>query len=121
MNQKPQPLLRPHTAQAYRPLQKTPATASAPLLKAENLIKSYGNKSVVNGLTLQVGKGEVVGVLGPNGAGKTTAFYMTIGLIKPDSGKVCFKGQEITRLPIHERAKMGMGYLAQEPSVFRNL
>ena len=81
----------------------------------------YGGRTVVNGLSLHVGKGEVVGLLGPNGAGKTTAFYMTIGLIKPDAGKVFFNGQEFTHLPIHERAKMGMGYLAQEPSVFRHL
>ncbi len=91
------------------------------LLKAENLIKVYGGKPVVNGLNLHVGKGEVVGLLGPNGAGKTTAFYMTIGLIRPDSGNVFFNGQNVTRMPIHERAKMGMGYLAQEPSVFRHL
>ena len=95
-----------------------PATA---LLKAEKLVKSYGGKTVVNGLSFHVGKGEVVGLLGPNGAGKTTAFYMTIGLIKPDAGTVSFKGQLVTGLPIHQRAKMGLGYLAQEPSVFRNL
>src|SRR5690348_13142557 len=103
---------------------KHPSPAAAPasaLLKAEKLAKTYGGKSVVNGLSIHVGKGEVVGLLGPNGAGKTTAFYMTIGLIKPDAGQVFFKGKEITGLPIHERAKMGMGYLAQEPSVFRNL
>ena len=103
---------------AQRPVQKTPTD---PLLKAENLVKVYSNKPVVNGLSLQVGKGEVVGLLGPNGAGKTTAFYMTIGLIKPDSGKVYFNNQEVTTLSVHERAKMGMGYLAQEPSVFRHL
>lgn len=91
------------------------------LLKADQLVKTYGGKFVVNGLSLQVGRGEVVGLLGPNGAGKTTAFYMTIGLIKPDSGQVFFKGQEVTHLPIDKRAKMGMGYLAQEPSVFRYL
>lgn len=98
-----------------------PLSNTAPLLKAENLVKSYSGKAVVNGLSLQVGKGEVVGLLGPNGAGKTTAFYMTIGLIRPDSGKVFFNNREVTRTPIHERAKQGMGYLAQEPSVFRNL
>lgn len=91
------------------------------LLKAEKLQKSYGGKSVVNGLSLEVGTGEVVGLLGPNGAGKTTAFDMTIGLIKPDKGSVFFKDQEVTHLPIHKRAALGMGYLAQEPSVFRNL
>ena len=92
-----------------------------PTLRAENLVKIYGGRPVVNGLSLHVGKGEVVGLLGPNGAGKTTAFYMTIGLIKPDAGKVFFNGQEVSLLPIHERAKLGMGYLAQEPSVFRHL
>lgn len=107
-----------------KPLPAKPPSATSPasaLLKADKLVKSYGGKSVVNGLSLHVGKGEVVGLLGPNGAGKTTAFYMTIGLIKSDAGDVFFKGQKITHLPIHERAKMGMGYLAQEPSVFRNL
>ncbi len=105
------------------PIHLKPALAPLihPILKAENLVKSYGGKTVVNGLNLQVGKGEVVGLLGPNGAGKTTAFYMTMGLIKPDAGDVFFKDQKVTHLPIHERAKMGMGYLAQEPSVFRNL
>jgi lipopolysaccharide export system ATP-binding protein len=91
------------------------------LLRAEKLAKSYGGKSVVSGLSLQVNTGEVVGLLGPNGAGKTTAFYMTIGLIQPDAGSVFFKGQDVTHLPIHKRAALGMGYLAQEPSVFRNL
>jgi lipopolysaccharide export system ATP-binding protein len=92
-----------------------------PILIAEELAKSYSGKAVVNGLSISVGPGEVVGLLGPNGAGKTTAFYMTIGLIKPDQGKVFFKGQDVTHLPIHERARMGMGYLAQEPSIFRQL
>src|SRR5690348_18001 len=92
-----------------------------PILQVNNLYKSYGNKPIVNGLSFEVGKGEVVGLLGPNGAGKTTAFYMTIGLIRPDAGEVLFKQASITQLPIHERAKMGLGYLAQEPSVFRDL
>lgn len=92
-----------------------------PLFEANGLHKVYGEKCVVNGLSLCVNEGEVVGLLGPNGAGKTTAFYMTIGLIKPDAGHVFFKGSEVTHLPIHKRAKMGMGYLAQEPSVFRDL
>lgn len=91
------------------------------ILSAQGLIKEYGGKKVVNGLSLEVGRGEVVGLLGPNGAGKTTAFYMTIGLIRPDKGKVFFKGKEVTDMPIHERALIGMGYLAQEPSVFRYL
>lgn len=87
----------------------------------KNLVKAYGGRRVVNGLSFHVKEGEVVGLLGPNGAGKTTAFYMGIGLIRPDEGKVVFKGKDVTLLPIDKRAKMGMGYLAQEPSVFRNL
>lgn len=86
-----------------------------------DLVKNYGGKSVVNGLSFQVKKGEIVGLLGPNGAGKTTAFYMAVGLIRPDGGKVIFNGQDVTSLPIHQRAKMGMGYLSQEPSVFRSM
>lgn len=91
------------------------------ILRVENLTKSYGGKKVVSGLCFSLVSGEVVGLLGPNGAGKTTAFYMTIGLIAPDGGSVFFKGQNVTALPIHERAKLGMGYLAQEPSIFRQL
>lgn len=91
------------------------------LLKVENLKKNYSGKTVVDGLSFEVKAGEVVGLLGPNGAGKTTAFYMTIGLIHPDDGHVFFKGQDATALPIHKRAQLGMGYLAQEPSIFRAL
>ncbi len=91
------------------------------ILHVKDLKKQYSGKSIVDGLSFEIFPGEVVGLLGPNGAGKTTAFYMTMGLISPDSGSVFFKGAEATRLPIHERAKLGMGYLAQEPSVFRNL
>lgn len=92
-----------------------------PCLQVINLVKSYGGKTVVNGLSFEVAPGEIVGLLGPNGAGKTTAFYMTIGLIKPDAGQVIFHDQNVTHDPIHKRARMGMGYLAQEPSVFRYL
>jgi lipopolysaccharide export system ATP-binding protein len=90
-------------------------------LDVQQLIKSYSGRKVVNGLSFQVKQGEIVGLLGPNGAGKTTAFYMTVGLIRPDGGKVFFNNTDITNAPIHKRAHMGMGYLAQEPSVFRNL
>ena len=93
----------------------------APILQVKDLRKSYGGKKVVDGLSFEVNPGEIVGLLGPNGAGKTTAFYMTVGLIRPDEGKVFFKEEEITKKPMHVRAKMGMGYLAQEPSIFRNL
>src|SRR3989344_58632 len=91
------------------------------LLEVKQLVKRFGGKPVVNGLSFHVNPGEVVGLLGPNGAGKTTAFYMTIGLIKPDEGEVYFKEEKITHLPIHKRAKLGFGYLAQEPSIFRSL
>ncbi|MFI0434152.1 MAG: LPS export ABC transporter ATP-binding protein [Parachlamydiaceae bacterium] len=90
-------------------------------LEVQGLVKNYGGKSVVNGLSFNVRSGEVVGLLGPNGAGKTTAFYMTVGLIRPDEGKVFFQGADVTHVPMHRRARMGMGYLAQEPSVFRHL
>lgn len=98
-----------------------PCPSNSLCLEVSQLAKSYGGKPVVNGLSFHVGKGEIVGLLGPNGAGKTTAFYMTIGLIRPDFGRVLFNGEDVTYLPIHKRAKKGMGYLAQEPSVFRSL
>lgn len=91
------------------------------LLEVRKLVKRYNGKPVVNGLSFDVKPGEIVGLLGPNGAGKTTAFYMTIGLIHPDEGEVYFKGQNITSFPIHKRAKLGFGYLAQEPSILRSL
>ncbi|EFB41108.1 MULTISPECIES: LPS export ABC transporter ATP-binding protein [Parachlamydia] len=94
---------------------------TTPCLQVKKLVKSYGGRTVVNGLSFEVNQGEVVGLLGPNGAGKTTAFYMTVGLIRPDKGEVIFQGQDVTRQPMHLRARMGMGYLAQEPSVFRYL
>lgn len=103
-------------------LKKTASPINSPILfEAKNLRKSYGNKTVVHDISLEIGIGEVVGLLGPNGAGKTTAFYLITGLINPDKGQFFFKGEEISHLPIHERAKMGMGYLSQEPSVFRQL
>lgn len=90
-------------------------------LEVRDLVKTYGGRQVVNGLSFKVNRGEIVGLLGPNGAGKTTAFYMTVGLIRPDQGNVVFQGEDVTNAPMHKRARMGMGYLAQEPSVFRNL
>lgn len=91
------------------------------LLKIQNLVKSFSGKTVVNGLSFSMQKGEVVGLFGPNGAGKTTAFYMVVGLIAPDQGSVFFQGNDVSYIPMHERAKMGLGYLTQEPSVFRSL
>ncbi|MBA3722711.1 MAG: LPS export ABC transporter ATP-binding protein [Parachlamydiaceae bacterium] len=90
-------------------------------LSVRNISKSYGGRRVVNGLSFQVNRGEIVGLLGPNGAGKTTAFYITVGLIRPEEGQVFFQDVDVTQAPMHKRARMGMGYLAQEPSVFRNL
>jgi lipopolysaccharide export system ATP-binding protein len=95
--------------------------ASDILLRTESLVKVYGGRRVVNGVDISVRRGEVVGLLGPNGAGKTTTFYMTVGLVRPDGGKVFFDGNEVTHWPMHRRARLGMGYLAQEPSVFRKL
>ncbi|MCF7887050.1 MAG: LPS export ABC transporter ATP-binding protein [Candidatus Omnitrophica bacterium] len=91
------------------------------LLEVKNLTKSYGTNTVVKDLSLSVKRGEVVGLLGPNGAGKTTSFYMIVGIIPPDNGKILFDNEDITYLPIHLRAKFGIGYLSQEPSVFRRL
>src|SRR6266704_157293 len=92
-----------------------------PLLVTEKLVKEYRQRRVVNGVSITVSAGEIVGLLGPNGAGKTTTFNMVVGLVKPDEGDVRFREQEITRLPMHQRARLGIGYLTQEPSVFRKL
>src|SRR5215203_4533450 len=90
-------------------------------LRTENLTKSYGGRTVVRGVSLDVQSGEVVGLLGPNGAGKTTTFYMTVGLTSPDSGRVIFNGEDVTDLPMYARARKGIGYLPQEASIFRGL
>jgi lipopolysaccharide export system ATP-binding protein len=91
------------------------------ILRAESLVKKYKQRTVVNNVAVQVAQGEIVGLLGPNGAGKTTTFYMIVGLIKPNEGKIFLDEQEITPLPMYQRAKKGIGYLAQEASVFRKL
>ncbi|MEQ8325450.1 MAG: LPS export ABC transporter ATP-binding protein [Vicingaceae bacterium] len=90
-------------------------------LRAENLVKKYKSRTVVKDVSIQVERGEIVGLLGPNGAGKTTSFYMIVGLIKPNSGRIFLDDQEITHLPMYKRAQRGIGYLAQEASVFRKL
>lgn len=91
------------------------------ILKADHLVKKYKTRTVVNDVSVQVAQGEIVGLLGPNGAGKTTSFYMIVGLIKPNQGRIFLDGEEITPLPMYQRAKKGIGYLAQEASVFRKL
>lgn len=90
-------------------------------LSADNLVKAYKGRKVVDRVSLEVNKGEIVGLLGPNGAGKTTTFYMITGIVRPDDGEVLCGEEDITNLPMYKRADMGIGYLAQEPSVFRNL
>ncbi|MFW5755212.1 MAG: LPS export ABC transporter ATP-binding protein [Tangfeifania sp.] len=90
-------------------------------LRAENIVKKYRKRTVVKGVSFEVNQGEIVGLLGPNGAGKTTSFYMIVGLIQPLSGKVFIDNENITKLPVYKRAKKGIGYLAQEASVFRKL
>jgi lipopolysaccharide export system ATP-binding protein len=90
-------------------------------LSAKNIIKQYGNRIVVNGVSFEVNQGEIVGLLGPNGAGKTTSFYMVVGLVTPDSGEILLEQQNITKEPMFRRAQLGVGYLPQEASVFRTL
>jgi lipopolysaccharide export system ATP-binding protein len=90
-------------------------------LEAKRLEKSYRGRKIVRGISLQVNQGEVVGLLGPNGAGKTTTFYMVVGLVRPDQGRVLLDGTDITKMPMYQRARNGIGYLPQEPSVFRRL
>jgi len=90
-------------------------------LHSQNLVKSYGDRTVVKGVSIDVNQGEIVGLLGPNGAGKTTTFYMVVGFVKPQSGQVFLDGDEITSLPMYQRARRGIGYLPQEASVFRTL
>lgn len=91
------------------------------MLSADGLVKRFNSRAVVNGVSLQIERGEIVGLLGPNGAGKTTTFYMIVGLIRPDAGSVALDGHPLTAFPVHERARRGIGYLAQDPSVFRGL
>jgi lipopolysaccharide export system ATP-binding protein len=91
------------------------------ILRGDNLIKIYKNKKVVNNISVEVGQGEIVGLLGPNGAGKTTTFYMIVGLVQPNAGQIFLEDRNITSLPMYKRAQLGIGYLAQEASVFRKL
>ena len=95
--------------------------SGTPLLESQQLLKSYRGRTVVNRVSINVFRGEIVGLLGPNGAGKTTTFYMAVGVIKPDSGHIYFRGEDITGLAMYQRARLGIGYLSQEPSIFRKL
>src|SRR3989339_387159 len=95
--------------------------AELQLLETKNIVKTYGSRRVVDGLSISVGRSEIVGLLGPNGAGKTTTFYMAVGIIKPNDGQIIFDNEDITKKTIHERCRLGIGYLAQEASIFRKL
>lgn len=98
-----------------------PAAAPEELIRTEGLIKNYGGRNVVNGVSISVNAGEVVGLLGPNGAGKTTTFYMVVGLVLPTAGRVYLRGEDTTEMPMYRRARRGVGYLPQEESIFRKL
>src|SRR5574344_1605701 len=91
------------------------------VLRTEDLVKKYGKRTVVNHVSIDVKQGEIVGLLGPNGAGKTTTFYMTVGLVTPNEGKIFLNDTEITKCPVYQRARHGIGYLAQEASIFRKM
>ncbi|GGR22805.1 ABC transporter ATP-binding protein [Deinococcus ruber] len=110
---------QPTVHSAASPL-STPS-GSVPELVAQGLSKTYGRRAVVRGVDLRVKRGEIVALFGPNGAGKTTTFYMMVGFIRPGSGQILLRGEDITRLPMHERARRGVGYLPQEPSAFRKM
>ena len=115
-----EPQTKPQVAK-NPPITKVAVGEDAVLLRTEKLVKEYKARRVVNGVSINVAAGEIVGLLGPNGAGKTTTFNMVVGVVKPDEGAVKFQGRDITRLPMHLRARLGIGYLTQEPSVFRKL
>jgi lipopolysaccharide export system ATP-binding protein len=100
--------------EARRPVEKR-------VLQTDKLVKIYGGRAVVNGIDIHVNEGEIVGLLGPNGAGKTTTFYLIVGLVRPNGGRVYFQDRDVTRFAMHRRARMGMGYLPQEESIFRKL
>ena len=98
-----------------------PAGLGEEIVRTEKLVKIYGGRAVVNGVDINCRRGEIVGLLGPNGAGKTTSFYMIVGLVQPNGGRVLFENKEVTKFPMYKRARMGMGYLPQEESIFRKM
>ena len=108
-------------AVAPAPEVPTAPAEGEPMLQTDKLVKVYGGRAVVNGVDINCRKGEIVGLLGPNGAGKTTSFYMIVGLVRPNGGRVIFNGEDVTTLAMFKRARMGMGYLPQEESIFRKL
>jgi lipopolysaccharide export system ATP-binding protein len=112
--------MTPHDGEA-RTISNVSPGVQVSTLRTENLTKSYGKRTVVRGASITVAAGEIVGLLGPNGAGKTTTFYMTVGLTAPDSGRVILDGEDVTHDPMYVRARKGIGYLPQEPSIFRGL
>lgn len=116
----PEPQTKPNLQSGESEPPTTVAVADY-LLATDRLVKEYRSRRVVNGVSICVNAGEIVGLLGPNGAGKTTTFNMVVGVVKPDEGMVSFQGRNITRLPMHKRARLGIGYLTQEPSIFRKL
>lgn len=106
---------------APSPKPEAPSSLPEPILRTDKLVKIYDGRRVVNGVDINCRKGEIVGLLGPNGAGKTTSFYMIVGLVRPNSGSVYFNDTDVTDMAMHKRARMGMGYLPQEESIFRKL
>src|SRR5215469_3941030 len=113
--------MAPSRAELEAPLIEERREVERPILRTERLVKIYGGRSVVNGIDIQVNGGEIVGILGPNGAGKTTTFYLIVGLVRPNGGRVYFQDRDVTGFAMHRRARMGMGYLPQEESIFRKL
>lgn len=109
------PSRAPASSTAAAPVQREP------VLETDELVKIYGGRAVVNGININVRAGEIVGLLGPNGAGKTTSFYMIVGLVRPNTGRVVFSGTDVTNYPMYKRARLGMGYLPQEESIFRKM
>src|ERR1044071_4029854 len=106
-------------ASAVDPPDQPSVSTGQQLLRTDQLVKRYKHRTVVNGVSIFVNPGEIVGLLGPNGAGKTTTFNMVVGVVRPEQGSVQFLDNDVTALPMHKRARLGMGYLTQEPSVFR--
>src|SRR5438132_12895663 len=94
---------------------------AVPILQTDKLVKNFGGRGVVNCVDINLTRGEIVGLLGPNGAGKTTSFYMIVGLVRPNGGRVIFEGKDVTNYPMYKRARLGMGYLPQEESIFRKM